>query len=104
MELARDEPRMVGKLDDLNEPPFLEGAGHGEPGGRQLLAVEVVDLVAVPVALEDHRVTVELPRGRAVCELDGLRAKPHRAAEILDPLLLRQQVDHRKRRLGIHLG
>ena len=37
-------------------------------------------------------------------ELDRLGAEPHRAAEILDLLLLGQQVDHRERRLGIHLG
>ena len=37
------------------------------------------------------------------CELDGLRPEAHGAAEILDLLLLREQVDDGERRLGIHL-
>ena len=43
-------------------------------------------------------------RARPVLELDRLRAEAHRAAEILDLLLLREQVDDRERRLGVHLG
>ena len=39
-----------------------------------------------------------------VRDLDRLRAKSHRPAEVLDLLLLGQQVDHGIRRLGIHLG
>ena len=36
-------------------------------------------------------------------DLDRLGAEAHRAAEVLDLLLLREQVDHRVRRLGVHL-
>ena len=105
MELRRDEPRMLRQLDDLDEPALLEGAADHEPGLDERLAVGVVDLVAVAVALRDHRLAaVHLARARALDELDRLRAEPHRPAEILDLLLLGQQVDHRIRRLGIHLG
>ena len=51
----RDEPRMIGELDDLDEPPLLEGAADHEPCIDERLAVGVVDLVAVAVALGDHR-------------------------------------------------
>ena len=50
------------------------------------------------------RVAVRVLRARPVGQLDRLRAEPHRAAEILDLLLLGEQVDHGMRRLGIHLG
>ena len=86
---------MVGELDDLDQPALLEGAADHEPGVGEQLAVGVVDLVAVAVALGDHRLAVDLARARAVEQLDRLRAEPHRAAEILDLLLLGQQVDHR---------
>jgi len=57
------------------------------------------------VALRDHRLAaVYLTGSRALSQLDGLRAEAHRAAEILDFLLLGEQVDHRIGRLGVHLG
>ena len=105
MELRGDEPWVVGQLDDLDEPALLERPADHEARVDELLAVGVVDLVAVPVTLGDHRlVAVHLARARFLGQLDGLRAEAHRAAEILDLLLLRQQVDDRERRLGIHLG
>ena len=56
------------------------------------------------MSLVDDRLTVDLARARVLGDLDRLRAEPHRAAEILDLLLLRQQVDYGVVRLGIHLG
>src|SRR3954452_8023998 len=104
VELRRDEPRVVGQLDDLDEAPFLERAADDEAAVQQLLAKGVVHLVAVAVALGDHGLAaVPLAGAGAVSELDGLRAEPHRAAEVLDLLLLRQEVDHRMGRLRIHL-
>src|SRR2546430_12545592 len=64
---------------------------RSEPGVREPLAIEVVHLVAVPVALEDDGLAVELACPRPLRQLDRLRAEPHRAAEVLDALLLRQQ-------------
>ena len=39
VELARDEPRVVGQLDDLDEPSLLERPGDDEPVLDELLAV-----------------------------------------------------------------
>ena len=58
VELAGDEPRVIGQLDDLDEPALLERARDDEAGVDELLAVVVVDLVAVPVALVDDRLAV----------------------------------------------
>ena len=64
VELARDEPRVIGQLDDLDEPPLLERSGDDETGVDELVAELVVDLVAVPVALVDRRLAVDLARAR----------------------------------------
>ena len=55
------------------------------------------------MALVDDRLAVGVSRTRPFLELDRLRAEAHGAAEILDLLLLREQVDDGERRLGIHL-
>src|SRR5215208_4309122 len=82
----------------------MKRPGDDEPLVDKLPAVGVVDLVAMAVALgDDGLVVVDLARPRPRRELDRLRAEPHRPAEVLDLLLLREQVDHRVRRLGIHL-
>src|SRR5438128_12227213 len=100
MELAGDKPGMPGQLDDLHEAPLLEGARDDQASVDEALAEVVVDLVAVPVALVDYRLAVGLLRPRPGGELDRLCAEPHRAAELLNLLLLGQQADHRIRGLG----
>jgi len=49
VELARDEPRVIGQLDDLDETALLERPRDDEPVLDELVAVLVVDLVAVAV-------------------------------------------------------
>src|SRR5438045_1096028 len=92
------------EFDALDEPPLLERAADDESRLDEPRAEVVVDLVAVAVALVHDRLPVRLERPRPLRELDRLRAEPHRAAEVLDLLLLRQQVDDRERRLRHHLG
>ncbi len=61
-----------GSSIDLDEPALLEGAADDEPGVDQLLAEGVVHLVAVAVALGDHRLAaVDLARARSLA-----RARP----------------------------
>src|SRR5205807_227132 len=103
VELARDEPWMIRQLDYLDQPSFLECPGHGEPRLDERRAVVVIHLVAVSVPLVHHGLAVGIERVRSFRELDRLRAEPHRAAEILDLLLLGKEVDHRMRCLRIHL-
>ena len=54
--------------------------------------------------LEDDRFAIELASARSFRDLDRLSPEPHRPTEILDTFLLGKQIDHRVRRLGIHLG
>ena len=55
MELRGEEERMIGKLDRLHEPVVRGGARHRQTRALQALAQQVVDLVAVAVALVDDR-------------------------------------------------
>ena len=69
-----------------------------QPGRLEPAAQEVVDLVAVAVALVDHGLAVDLPRLGALVQLHRVGAEPHGAAHVGDLLLLGQQVDDRERR------
>ena len=66
VELAGDEPGMVGELDDLDQEPFLERARDDEAACDELVAVVVVDLVAMAMALVDRRRAVELAGASAL--------------------------------------
>ena len=103
MKLARYEPWVLGQLDDLDEPAVLECPGDDEAGVDESLSQFVVHLVAMAVTLVDDELAVGLASAGTLLELDGLRAEPHRPAEVLDLLLLGEQVDDGERRLGIHL-
>src|SRR5581483_560795 len=81
MELRRDEPRMVGELDDLHEPAVEVGAADEETGVDEPLAVGVVHLVPVTMPPRDDRPAAgDLAHPRPRRELDRLRAEAHRAA------------------------
>src|SRR5256714_6263393 len=62
MELGRHEERVdvARKLGHLDQPVVRRRARAHEPGGLEPLAQEVVDLVAVAVALVDDRLPVDL--------------------------------------------
>ena len=104
VELRRHEERVVAQLDHLHEALVRGRPADDQAGGLEPPAQEVVDLVAVAVALVDHGVAVDLPRPRPLVHLDRVSPEPHRAAHVGDLLLLGQQVDHRERGLGIELG
>ena len=63
MELAGAEPRVVRQLDDLDQPLVRRRARDDQAVRDELRAQGVVDLVAVAVALVDHRLAVG-PRRR----------------------------------------
>src|SRR5207244_11170611 len=77
MRLRRDEPGMVLELDHLDEPAVRRRARADEPRLLELLAIGVVELVAMPVALEHLTAPVELAGQRAVLEGARIVAEPH---------------------------
>ena len=110
VELGGHEEGVLLELDHLDEALVGRGARNPQslPGApdrvREALAEEVVDLVAVTVALVDDGLSVQLARRRPGVELDRVRAEAHRPPEVRDLLLLGQQVDHRIGRLDVELG
>src|SRR5688572_33453688 len=87
MELARDEPRMPGQLDHLDQRAVRREAGQHEAAGLELLAVRVVELVPVTVALGGLAPVVDLPCERALGEHAGIAPEAHRAALLREPAL-----------------
>ena len=64
MELARDEPRVIRELDDLDEPALLERPRDDEARFDEQRAEVVVDLVPVPVPLVNDGLAVRVVRLR----------------------------------------
>src|SRR5215207_2420249 len=85
--LRRDEERMVGQLDDLDEALVGCGARHDQARRLEPAAQEVVDLVAMAVALVDDRLAVDLARLRVGVQLHRVGPEPHRAAQVDDRVL-----------------
>jgi hypothetical protein len=52
VKLNGHEPGVIGNLDDLDQPPLSARTGELHPVGRELLAVYIVELVAMPMPLE----------------------------------------------------
>ena len=80
VELAADVPILLAQLGDLNERAVRRGAGEGHARALKLLAEEVIELVAVTVALGDLACAVGGIRLRALSEHAGVFAETHRAA------------------------
>src|SRR5262245_38979207 len=74
MELRREEPGVVGQLDDFHQAIARE---PGETQARLPVALQVgiVELVAVPVAFENDVLAEDLARLAAGCEQDFLCAE-----------------------------
>ena len=99
----------VGRqLDELDQVVVRRGAGEHQAGGLELLAVGVVDLVAVPVPLLDPGRAVRRPHHAALLELGRVEAQPHGAAEVAgtfdEGVLLGHRRDHRLEAVGVELG
>ena len=99
MELAGDEARVVGQLDDLDQLLLGPDPRDAQPVLLEALQVVVVDLVAVAVALLDDPLPVQ-PRGQRAL---GQRRSGRGPSRMVPPLsatvaLLGQEVDHRVRR------
>ena len=101
MELAGDEPRVVGQLDDLDEAAVRRLAGQHHARGLERLAVAVVHLEAVAMALVDDLLAVDRGGLRAGRQPGRIEAEAHRAALVLHVALVGHEVDDRV--LGEHV-
>src|SRR6266496_5152505 len=117
VELAAEEPRVLRQLDHFAQIAgrcALRASADGKPGRLEARQVMIVDLVAMPVALGHRGSAVDLVRERTRPDIAGLRAEPHRAAQVgafgalLDRavavLPLGDQRDDRMRRRRLEFG
>ena len=96
VELARDEPRVIGQLDDLHQL-----AVRGLARAHQTCIFEAgtearVDLVTVAVAFVDQLAAVGRGSFRSRRQPAGVGTEAHRAPETVE-VLARQDVDDRMR-------
>src|SRR5205085_11105685 len=95
--------RVVGELDDLDQPTVRRQAREPHSALREQLAVRVVELVPMPMTLENDRLCVRAGGERAIVEDARVTTQAHRSALLVDVSLLGQQVDDRMRRERIEL-
>src|SRR6266481_1364129 len=103
MELAADEPRMVGELDDLDQRLIRRDAAENQPGAAELLAIRVVELVAVAMPFVDLALAVEPCRERVLAQHARVRAEPHGAALARHHVLALHEMNDRMRRAVVDL-
>src|SRR6266568_7729770 len=87
MELAADEPGMIGQLDHLDQRAIGRQARAAHAVLREYVAIGVRDLVAMAVPLAHFGGVVCLRHARAGAQPAGIGAQPHCAAHLLDPFL-----------------
>src|SRR6478735_1361992 len=99
---------VAGQLHELDQVEVGVGAGEHDAGRLELLAVVVVDLVAVAVPLLDTPRAVGRADDRPGGEVGGVQTQPHRAAEVAgavdDVLLLLHRRDDGLGAVGVELG
>src|SRR5258708_39574236 len=100
MELAAQEIRMVGNLDDFHVCPVRRGAGNAQSTAGQDSFILAVELVAMAVPLADFGFPVRLDRLAVLLELAGPRAQTHGTAQLVDAAQLAQLVNDSVRRGG----
>ena len=78
---------MILQFNELHQGAIGRGTAKDEILGLELLAIGVVELVAVAVAFVDLLGAVQLGCLAAGRQFAGLRAEPHGAAHVSDILL-----------------
>src|SRR5205809_4806879 len=104
VELAGNEPGVVGELDDLDQAAVRREPAEDHPGLAHHLAVLVVELEAVTMPLVDDLFPVRPVRVRTRQQLARVQAEPHRASQLVDVALLGHEVDDRRRGERRELG
>ena len=95
------------QFDVLDQVAVWRHAGEHEPRIRNLLAIRVVDFVAVAVALGDASLPIQLTNDRAIGEVGRVQAEAHRSAEVAagdDLNLFSHRGDDREVGVRVELG
>ena len=80
VELAGDEKRVVLQLDHFDQLAVRRQSAENETGTLELLAISIIELVAVAMPLVHDKRTIKMRRHRSHFQLAGLRPETHRPA------------------------
>src|SRR4026207_439262 len=80
VKLRRHKKRVGGNLNHFHQLSIRCGAAANKAAFLKLVLVLVVEIVAMAMALVDHKRAVELGRARLGLELRRLQSQSHRAA------------------------
>src|SRR5512141_2534282 len=94
MELSRDKPRMIRKLNHLHQVVVRADTAedHSFRGEKGLKCI--VHFVAVAMPFVDEISMICLVSFRSLLEVAGVRTQPHRPAVLFDLLLFQHHIDH----------
>src|ERR1700687_2610307 len=101
MELAADEPGMVGGLNNLDIRSVRRPSGNFQTCTDEGLLIIAVEFVTMPVALADFERPIGARRKGSGLELAGPRTEPHRPAHLINSKQFAQLVNHPVRCLRI---
>src|SRR6267142_4998666 len=94
VELAANEPWMRLQLHHLDQRSVRRKTTEVESVLDELIAVFVIDLIAMPMALADLWRRINRGGLRSLSELARIRTEAHRATHVSDVLLVFHQRDH----------
>ncbi|SCH06300.1 Uncharacterised protein [uncultured Clostridium sp.] len=103
MGLRRQEERVIFQLDHFHNPSIRRNTGKRHPRLTQHLTVIIVDLIPMAMTLMNGLLAVQLVSLCILIQNTRIRTKPQGTADILDSILIRHQMNHRMRGIGIQL-
>jgi hypothetical protein len=102
--LHGQEPGMARQLDDFDQLAVWTCTRDLHAVRAELLAIGVVELIAVPMAFVHFELAVGLVSKAAFGQLAGVFSEPHGAAEVCHLILAIEQADHGMSAIAFHLG
>ena len=99
-----NEPGMIAQFHDFHQLAAGTGAGNVQAVGGELLAVLIVELVAMPMPFVDLRDCRRLVGSAAFDEFGGIRTKPHGAALVHNGNTVRRASRRRDAAIAVELG
>ena len=104
MILHGHKPAVSGKFHDLYQRIVRARAGNGKPIGHELLTIDVVHLVTMPMSFGNLRSAVALLGATPWDKLGRLGAQSHRTTLVGNRPLIVQQTNDRMASLFVELG
>src|SRR5689334_16164749 len=104
MELAAQEPGMIGQLANFNVHSVRSFARQAKTMLLQNRLILTVEFIAVAMPFADLAPAVGLASEAVVRDLAGIRAQTHGSAQLIDAFQFTQLVNYAIRSGGIELG